>query len=107
MLGHGCSQSVKIIEHRVQVEAFVAPKPESVTAVKDWLSSNGLTATTISPAGDWLSVSVPVSKANSLLGAHFSVFTDQNTGTQAVRTLSYSIPASLQGHIQLIHPTTT
>ncbi|KAF8576677.1 family S53 protease-like protein [Ramaria rubella] len=90
-----------------EVETFVAPKPESVSAVNEWLSANGLTASTVSPAGDWLSVSIPVSKANDLLGTKFSSFTNQQTGKQTIRTLSYSIPASLQGHIELIHPTTT
>jgi tripeptidyl-peptidase-1 len=91
----------------LQVENFVAPKPESVSAVKDWLSSNGLTSTSLSPAGDWLGITIPVAKANDLLGADFSVFTDQTTGKQTIRTLSYSIPAALQGHVELVHPTTT
>ena len=98
-----CDETV--IRH-FATEGFVAPKSESVSAVNDWLSANGVKATTSSPAGDWLRMSVPVSKANDLLGAQFSVFTNQDTGKQSIQTLSYSIPASLQGHIELIHPTT-
>ncbi|KAF8522013.1 family S53 protease-like protein [Gautieria morchelliformis] len=92
---------------KADVEAFVAPKPETVSAVNGWINANGLSATTISPAGDWLALSIPVSKANSLLGAQFSFFTEQATGKESVHTLSYSIPASLKGHIELIHPTTS
>lgn len=83
------------------------PSPQSTAMVTEWLSSNGITATTISPAGDWLSFSVPASKANSLLDADFSVFTHAETGTMLVRTLAYSIPAALQGHLDLVHPTIT
>ncbi len=50
---------------------------------------------------------VPVSKANELFDADFSVYTHDETGTEAVRTLSYSIPAELQGHLDLVHPTVT
>jgi tripeptidyl-peptidase I len=84
----------------------VAPKPETVSAVNSWLNANELSGTAISPAGDWLAVSIPVSKANSLLGAQFSLFKEQATGKESIHTLSYSIPASLQGHIELVHPTT-
>ncbi|KAI0354061.1 family S53 protease [Trametes cingulata] len=90
-----------------EVEAFVAPKPESVTAVSDWLEENNIKATKVSPAGDWLTISIPVSKASSLLNAEFSVFNHTPTGSMFVRTLSYSIPADLQGHLDFVHPTTT
>ncbi|KAI0355217.1 family S53 protease [Trametes cingulata] len=90
-----------------EVEQYIAPKPESVNAVNSWLVENGLTAKTISPAGDWLAFEVPVSKANELFDADFSVFTHDETGLEAIRTLSYSIPAELQGHLDLVHPTVT
>ncbi|KAF9009886.1 family S53 protease-like protein [Cyathus striatus] len=90
-----------------EVEAFVKPSSESVSLVNEWLSSNDITAQTISPAGDWLQFSIPVSKANTLLDADFTVFSHAETGKQFVRTLAYSIPASLQGHVDLVHPTIT
>ena len=96
-----------MILHRFQVESFVAPTPESVSAVNEWLSSNGLNATAVSPAGDWLSVTVPVSLANKLLDTQFSTFTEVKTGKKTIRTLSYSIPAALQGHLDVVHPTIT
>ena len=89
-----------------QVEAFVAPKPETVQAVQAWLKENDITAETSSPAGDWLSFEVPVEKANNLLDADFSVYT-HTSGMQAVRTLSYSIPVALEGHLDLVYPTIT
>lgn len=85
----------------------MAPTSDTVSLVNEWLSSNDITADTISPAGDWLQFSVPISKANSLLAANFQVFTHEDTGKQFIRTLSYSIPAVLEGHVDVVHPTTT
>ncbi|KAI0645469.1 family S53 protease [Trametes meyenii] len=90
-----------------EVEKFVAPSPESVAAINAWFAENDIEAKTISPAGDWLSFSIPVNKANELLDADFSVFTHEETGKTSIRTLAYSIPADLKGHVDLVHPTVT
>ncbi|KAI0927799.1 hypothetical protein AcW1_005225 [Taiwanofungus camphoratus] len=90
-----------------EVNQYVAPKPETVTAVNSWLNENNINASTISPAGDWLSFSVPVSQANDMLDADFAVYTHDASGAQMIRTLSYSIPSTLQGYVDLVHPTTT
>ncbi|OJT13117.1 Tripeptidyl-peptidase sed3 [Trametes pubescens] len=90
-----------------EVEKFVAPSADSVAAVNAWFAENGITAKTVSPAGDWLSFSIPVSQANDLLDADFSVFTHQETGQTSIRTLAYSIPADLKEHVDLVHPTIT
>ncbi|KAH9913294.1 family S53 protease [Fomitopsis serialis] len=76
------------------VEAYMAPTAASTSAVNAWLAENGLQATTLSSAGNWLSVQMPVSKADELLDAEFSVFTHSTTGKQAVL-----------GHLDLVHPT--
>ncbi|GJJ09797.1 hypothetical protein Clacol_004021 [Clathrus columnatus] len=88
-----------------EVEGFVAPSSETKSAVDEWLSANGIQATTISPAGDWLGFTIEVSKANELFKTEFSVFTNEATGDQTIRTLAYSLPADLQSHINLVHPT--
>lgn len=82
------------------------PAQVSVDAVNAFLQSNGINATTLSPAGDWLGFSVPVSKANEMFDADFSVFKHVASGARSIRTLSYSIPSSLQGHLDVVHPTT-
>ncbi|KAH8108266.1 family S53 protease-like protein [Phellopilus nigrolimitatus] len=90
-----------------EVEEFVKPAPESVSIVNEFLAAQNVTAKSISPAGDWLAFSVPVSKANEMFDADFSVFQHEETGKQSVRTLAYSIPTELQGHLDLVHPTIT
>ncbi|KJA14174.1 hypothetical protein HYPSUDRAFT_80924 [Hypholoma sublateritium FD-334 SS-4] len=79
-----------------EVEAFVTPAPESISLIQEWLVANDITAKTISPAGDWIQFSIPVSQANTLLEADFTIFNHDETGTQLTRTLAYSIPATLQ-----------
>lgn len=53
-----------------------------------------------------LSFSIPVSKASELLDADFAVFNHTATGKTMIRTLAYSIPAELKGHLDFVHPTT-
>ena len=85
----------------------MAPSQDSVNAVNAWLTQNDITAKPISDTGDWLAFEVLVSKANELFDADFSIYTHDSTGMEAVRTLAYSIPAELQGHLELVHPTVT
>ncbi|CAK5263983.1 unnamed protein product [Mycena citricolor] len=90
-----------------EVESFSSPTAETTAAVSAWLSSNGLESNQVSAAGDWISIDVPVSKANELLGADYQVFTHSASGQQTIRTLSYSIPASLKSHLKVVTPTTS
>jgi tripeptidyl-peptidase I len=78
-----------------------------VDAVNAWLKANDVAAKTLSPAGDWLGISLSVEDASKLFDADFSVFTHQDSGKDIVRALSYSIPADLQGHLDFVHPITT
>ncbi|KAF7972529.1 hypothetical protein HWV62_17826 [Athelia sp. TMB] len=89
-----------------EVESYVRPSQASIDAVNAYLKANGLSSTTLSPAGDWIEISVPVSKANQMFNAEFAVFNHKQTGAQTIRTLSYSIPSSLQEHLDFVHPTT-
>ncbi|TFY52231.1 hypothetical protein EVJ58_g10131 [Rhodofomes roseus] len=90
---------------RQEVEAYMAPTAETTSAVNSWQNENGLKGTVLPGPGNWISVQMPVSKANEILDADFSVFTHTASGKQAVRTLKYSIPTDLVGHLDLVHPT--
>ena len=74
-------------------------------AVSAWLKDNGVTAETISPAGDWLAFSIPVGKANEMLDTTFSVFRHDESSVETVRTLSYSVPADIAGNIDVVQQT--
>ncbi len=106
MFSYACS-SVLLISYLLKVESYVKPSPESVSLVEDWLSENGIVSKTISSAGDWFEFNATVSKANELLDADFNVFTHTDSVLESIRTMSYSIPTNLKGHLNLVHPTTT
>ncbi|KAH8977866.1 tripeptidyl peptidase A [Lactarius hatsudake] len=90
------------------VEALVAPDASSVDAVHEWLESHGIKkeACHRSPAGDWVTVRLPVAQAEKMLGTEFRVWKHTQDGDVLVRTTEYSLPAHLDEHIELIQPTT-
>ncbi|EJD45539.1 family S53 protease-like protein [Auricularia subglabra TFB-10046 SS5] len=87
-----------------EVTSFMAPTPETMAAVSSWLTENAITARTVSPAGDWLEFTVSVEKANALFDANFTTFRHTASKTQGIRTLQYSLPSSLQPHVELLFP---
>ncbi|KAF7299343.1 Tripeptidyl-peptidase sed3 [Mycena indigotica] len=89
-----------------QAKAFMEPTEDSLSAVTSWLDAHGLTATVASPYGEWLTVEVPVSKANEMLNANFETFTHIDSGLQIIRTMEFSLPEDLHAHIEAVHPTT-
>ncbi|KAJ7859611.1 family S53 protease [Mycena olivaceomarginata] len=89
-----------------EVTEFVKPTNETVAAVSSWLSGNSIGAKPVTPAGDMLEIKIPVSQANDLLSAEFSVFTHVETGKTIIRTLQYSLPTLLTQHVEFFHPTT-
>ncbi|KAK7031746.1 Tripeptidyl-peptidase sed3 [Favolaschia claudopus] len=89
-----------------EVVEFVKPTDETSAAVSSWLSENNVDARPITPAGDMLEIKLPVSQANDLLSAKFSVFTHVTTRKTMIRTLEYSLPAELTQFIEFVHPTT-
>ncbi|KAJ7052629.1 family S53 protease [Mycena amicta] len=92
---------------KAEVNAFLAPSDEAVATVQAWLASHDLVANTSSSAGDWLSLTVPVSKANELFSAKYENFAHTASGKTYARTLSYSLPAEVADFITHVHPTTT
>ena len=88
-----------------QYEHLLPPswKPQ-VTA---WLAEHNVTATPLTPAGDWVSFSVPVSKANEMFDADYAVYTHAESGKITIRTLSYSVPSDLTNHLKVVYPSTT
>ncbi|KAL0950239.1 hypothetical protein HGRIS_010224 [Hohenbuehelia grisea] len=91
-----------------EVDALVAPHPESVSRVDSWLASHGFNAEDIerSSAGDWATVRVPVRVAEKMLNTKYSVWKHAASGDYLVRTTSYSVPEEVHSHIDVIQPTT-
>lgn len=91
----------------LQVSKFFEPTDETLSTVDSWLSQNNITYSAVSPAGDIIQFTIPVAQANDLLATQFSIYTHVETGKTSIRTLEYSIPATLHEHVVFVHPTTT
>ncbi|KAJ7913647.1 family S53 protease-like protein [Mycena leptocephala] len=89
-----------------EVKTFTQPSPKTVSAFDSFASANGLAPTVISPNGDWVSLTLPVSQANKLFAAEFDLFMHPSLKEPITRTLSVSLPSELVGHVDAIHPTT-
>ncbi|KAF7348815.1 Family S53 protease-like protein [Mycena venus] len=89
-----------------EVKSYVQPSSETVGAFNSFASANGLKPTIISPNGDWVSITLPVSQANDIFAANFEKFTHKSLTQPITRTLSVSLPSELVGHVEVIHPTT-
>ncbi|KAJ7639280.1 tripeptidyl peptidase A [Roridomyces roridus] len=92
---------------KTQVEQYVAPHPETLSMVDEWLASHGIHESDLarSPAKDWVSVTLPIHRAEELLGTEYYVW-QHTDGDTLVRTTRYSLPQYLHSHIELIQPTT-
>ncbi|KAI0823318.1 family S53 protease-like protein [Trametes gibbosa] len=90
---------------KAEVENYTSPSVESLAAVTAWLDRNDV-KTVPGATGQWLNIEVPVAKANTMLDAEFSTFQHADMGITAIRTLTYSVPASVKPHIDFIFPAT-
>ncbi|KAH8979044.1 subtilisin-like protein [Lactarius akahatsu] len=92
-----------------QVAEVVAPHPDTLEIVSSWLGHYHIPSSSISMTlgGNWLRVvDVSVSQANRILGASYQLYQHVETNDTVLRTVSYSLPEVLHGHIQTIVPTT-
>ena len=88
------------------INELVAPKEETLDLVHEWLITNGVKEFSYSEAKDWISIHIPVSSAETLLDAKYSVF-QHDDGSMLVRTSEWSLPEHLHEHIDTIQPTTS
>jgi len=108
---------------KAEVEALVVPPQESLSVVDTWLKSFDVDTDSLarSPGKDWVILVVPVHKAENLLNTvrlrltslhplmssqKYSVWKHAESGEEIIRTTSYSLPAHLHKHIDVVQPTT-
>ncbi|KAH8695789.1 tripeptidyl-peptidase 1 precursor [Phaeosphaeriaceae sp. PMI808] len=90
-----------------EILAMVAPKQESSDLVNQWLAKelpNGKAK--ITWQGDYVTVQASVQTIEKLLDAEYSTFVRSGTSEKTLRTLSYSLPDVLKGHVDMVQPTT-
>ncbi|KAF7345392.1 Subtilisin-like protein [Mycena venus] len=92
-----------------EVDALVAPHPDTVEAVESWLLHHGINpvdAQFRSASGEWITIRVTVAQAERMLDTKYGVYYHPASGSSVVRTMEYSLPAELHSHVQMISPTT-
>ncbi|KAA1473170.1 family S53 protease [Dentipellis sp. KUC8613] len=90
-----------------EVQKFTTPTSATMDAIASFLSAHNLTQTRLSTGKNWLNVNITAAEANTIFGANYSIYTHQETGEKVTRTLEYTIPKGLEGHVQVVHPGTT
>ncbi|TFL02036.1 subtilisin-like protein [Pterulicium gracile] len=92
-----------------EVDALVAPHPDTLSTVEGWLAAHGLdpeNAIHRSSSGDSITLKVSVSQAEKLLDSKYNVYRAKDDSEYVVRTMGYSLPEALHDHINLVSPTT-
>ncbi|OSS43496.1 hypothetical protein B5807_11875 [Epicoccum nigrum] len=100
----GSSQYGNHLDHD-QILAMTAPKDESISLVKTWLQ-NEMPSGKISMTGDYITVEGTVDAIEKLLNTKYSSYINEETKARTLRTLEYSVPSALVGHLDMIQPTT-
>jgi tripeptidyl-peptidase-1 len=86
----------------------VKPSKEALEVAHEWLVSHRIKASdcSYSLARDWIFVTLPVGKVETLLKTEYSTYIDDE-GMMIYRTTEYSLPKALHAHVSTIQPTTS
>ncbi|GLB38582.1 putative pro-kumamolisin, activation domain [Lyophyllum shimeji] len=90
-----------------QIVDTFAPSRDTVNAVTDWLTDAGISRDRLrlSLNTGWIELNATVEEAEKLLNAEYHVYSHHETGEEQFGCESYSVPAHVQPHIDLIKPT--
>ena len=91
-----------------EVNALVAPHPDSLDLVDAWLAHHNIDTSAAQRTGgqDWITVTVSVAQAEAMLGTKYNVYHHPKSSEYVVRTMGYSLPRALHGHVDVVAPTT-
>lgn len=87
-----------------EIHDLVKPSSESVELVKAWLADHGIADHSFNPSQDWVSIVVPIEKAEQMLDTTYSRYKHKD-GSELSRTHEWSLPAHLHEHIDVVQPT--
>jgi tripeptidyl-peptidase-1 len=89
-----------------EVADIVRPDEASIAQVHEWLAAHGIEDIDYSPAKDWISIVVPIEKAEELLQTTYTKF-EHLDGHSISRAPEWSLPIHLHEHIDVVQPTTS
>ncbi|KAF8320991.1 uncharacterized protein EI90DRAFT_2845347, partial [Cantharellus anzutake] len=86
-----------------------APHSDSVILLESFLVSHGIDTTgdalQRTTANDWISLKTTIEIAEKPLDTTYSIYANHKIGLTAICTMSYSLPAHLHDHIDVVQPT--
>ena len=89
------------------VNDLIRPSDESLALVQDWLQQHiDFERVDYRMANDFMSFSLPIAKAESLLQTNYSIYRHRD-GSELVRTTEWSLPLYLHEHVVAIQPSTS
>ncbi|PWY88001.1 tripeptidyl-peptidase sed3 [Aspergillus sclerotioniger CBS 115572] len=91
---------------REDVRAFLRPSDQASKTILSWLESEFVPSDSIEEHGDWITFTVPLSQAESIMRTDFYSFHRPGTNETQIRTLKYSVPEDVGPYLQMIQPTT-
>jgi tripeptidyl-peptidase-1 len=89
-----------------EVADIVRPEEASITQVHAWLVEHGIEDIDYSPAKDWISIVIPIEKAEELLQTSYTKF-EHLDGHSISRAPEWSLPIHLHEHVDVVQPTTS
>jgi tripeptidyl-peptidase-1 len=89
-----------------KVAEMFAPADDAIAQTEAWLLAEGVPADRIvrTTGRNWIKIATTVGKAESLLDTAYNVY-ENDDGARLVACEAYSVPAAIQGHIDLVAPT--
>lgn len=87
-----------------EMKRMLQPNDKTVDAVEKWLKDAHIKD--FKRDADWMTFNTTVDQANDLLKADFQWYNHADTDVQRLRTLKYSLPDSLDSHVNFVTPTT-
>jgi tripeptidyl-peptidase-1 len=85
---------------------YVSPTSATLSAFHAFAKANGLAVSSLSDTNEWIEFATNVSHANTLFDANYQRYTHTATGANLTRTLAYSLPKELVGHVDTLTPAT-
>lgn len=87
------------------MKRMLLPSEESLSSVHTWLQTTGVES--VEEDADWVTFKTTVGIANKMLDTKFAWYVSEEPKPRRIlRTLEYSVPDDVAGHINLVQPTT-
>ena len=91
--------------NNAEVHDMVAPLPEHVAVVKEFLSAHGIDFVSVTPNEDFIQADVTFSQAEKLLSTKYHNLYHSESGHSVPRAMSYHLPAAVANALDFVTPT--